>query len=85
MLSSTDEYLIFWKKDGRKITALIPEYDDYLKPDADRVRFSQLPNLKQIDVAGAKHLLVGEPMVHLVLTEIVRVIAPYKLPLPLEI
>jgi alpha/beta superfamily hydrolase len=85
MLSTTDEDLIFWKKDGRKITALIPEYDDYLKPDAARVRFSQLPNLKQIDVAGAKHLLVGEPMVHLVLTEIVRVIAPYKLPLPLEI
>ena len=77
--------LLYWVKDGRPITALVPEHDDYLKPDAARVRFSQMPNLKQIDVAGGKHLLVGEPMVHLVLTEIVKVIAPNKLPLPLEI
>jgi hypothetical protein len=36
-------------------------------------------------VAGAKHLWVGEPMVHLVLSEIVKVIAPSRLPLPQEI
>ena len=85
MLSTTQEDLDFWIKDGRVITALIPELDDYLKPDAARLKFSKIKNLKQIDVAGAKHLWVGEPMVHLVLSEIVKVIAPSKLPLPQEI
>jgi alpha/beta superfamily hydrolase len=85
MLSTTDEDLDFWIKDGRVITALIPEFDDYLKPDTARLKFSRVKNLKQIDVAGAKHLWVGEPMVHLVLSEIVKVIAPSRLPLPQEI
>jgi alpha/beta superfamily hydrolase len=85
MLSTTDEDLDFWIKDTRPITALIPELDDYLKPDTAKLKFSKVKNLKQIDVNGAKHLLVGEPMVHLVLTEIVKVIAPSRLPLPTEI
>jgi len=85
MLSTTEDDLDFWIKDGRPITALIPELDDYLKPDAAKLKFSKVKNLKQIDVAGAKHLLVGEPMVHLVLNEIVKVIAPSRLPLPTEI
>jgi alpha/beta superfamily hydrolase len=85
MLSTTEEDLDFWIKDGRAITALIPELDDYLKPDAARHKFSRVKNLKQIDVAGAKHLWVGEPMVNLVLSEIVKVIAPSRLPLPEQI
>ena len=85
MLSTTNEDLDFWTKDGRPITALIPEHDDYLKPDQARVKFSKVSNIKQIDVEDGKHLWVGEPMVHLVLSEIVRVIAPSKLPLPTEI
>ena len=85
MLSTTNEDLDFWAKDGRPITALIPEHDDYLKPDQAKVKFSKVSNIKQIDVEDGKHLWVGEPMVHLVLTEIVRVISPSKLPLPNEI
>jgi hypothetical protein len=85
MLSTTNEDLDFWAKDGRQITALIPEHDDYLKPDQARVKFSKVPNVKQIDVEDGKHLWVGEPMVYLVLSEIVRVIAPSKLPLPTEV
>ena len=85
MLSTTDEDLEFWIKDGRGITALIPELDDYLKPAAARDKFSKVKNLRQIDVAGGKHLLVGEPMVYLVLSEIVKVIAPSRLPLPTEV
>ena len=85
MLSTTDEDLDFWIKDGRAITALIPELDDYLKPDAAKLKFSKVKNLKQIDVKGAKHLWVGEPMVYLVLSEIVKVIAPSRLPLPEQI
>jgi hypothetical protein len=85
MIATSDEDLEFWKEDGRPITALIPEHDDYLKPEAAKIRFSKLGNVKQINVDGAKHLWVGEPMVYLVLSEIVKVIAPSRLPLPLEV
>ena len=85
MLSTTQDDLDFWAKDGRQITALIPELDEYLTPEAARKRFASISNIKQIDVKGAKHLLVGEPMVHLVLSEIVKVIAPSRLPLPTEV
>jgi hypothetical protein len=85
MLSTTQEDLDFWAKDGRPITALIPELDEYLTPQAAKKRFASVSNLKQIDVKDAKHLWVGEPMVHLVLSEIVKVIAPSRLPLPTEL
>ena len=81
MIATSDEDLEFWKEDGRPITALIPEHDDYLKPEAAMLRFSEVGNIKQINVDGAKHLWVGEPMVYLVLSEIVKVIAPSRLPL----
>ena len=85
MIATDDEDLVFWKEDGRPITALIPEHDDYLKPAQAKIRFSDLPNLKQIDVKGAKHLWVGEPLVYLVLSEIVKVIVPSRFPLPTEV
>jgi alpha/beta superfamily hydrolase len=85
MLATTEVDLEFWIKDGRPITALIPELDDYLTPEAAKLKFSKVKNLKQIDVKGAKHLWVGEPMVHLVLSEIVKIIAPSRLPLAQEI
>ena len=83
MLKEDD--LNFWAKDGRQITALVPELDDYLKPDEAREKFKYVPNINLIPVAGAKHLWVGEPQVHRVLTEIVRIVAPQKLPLATEI
>jgi alpha/beta superfamily hydrolase len=85
MLSTTQDDLDFWAKDGRPITALIPELDEYLTPEAARKRFAGISNLKQIDVKDAKHLWVGEPMVALVLSEIVKIIAPSKLPLATEV
>lgn len=85
MLATDEEDLKFWIKDGRKITALIPELDEYLKPEQAKIKFSKLSNLNQINVIGAKHLWIGEPMVYLVLSEIVKVIAPKHLPLPLQI
>lgn len=77
--------LDFWAKDGRPITALIPEHDDYLKPDEARKRFAVIPQIDLIAVDGAKHLWVGEPYVHRVLSEITRIIAPNRLPLATEI
>ena len=77
--------LEFWAQDGRPIIALVPEYDDYLKPDAARERFKVIPQISIIAVENAKHLWVGEPAVYRVLTEITKVIAPQRLPLPTEL
>jgi alpha/beta superfamily hydrolase len=77
--------LQFWANDGRPITALVPEHDDYLKPAQARERFAAIPQLRLIAVDNGKHLWVGEPMVHRVLTEIVNIIAPERLPLPTEL
>ena len=85
LLDIVEGDLEFWAEDGRPITALIPEHDDYLKPDAARQRFAVIPQMDLIAVDGAKHLWVGEPMVHRVLTEITCVVAPERLPLPTEI
>jgi alpha/beta superfamily hydrolase len=77
--------LLFWAEDGRPITALIPEHDDYLKPAEARQRFAVIPQIDLIAVDGAKHLWVGEPSVHRVLSEITKIVAPERLPLPTEI
>ena len=85
LLDIVDGDLEFWAQDGRPITALIPEFDDYLTPDKAAIRFSVIPHIELIPVEGAKHLWVGEPYVHRVLSEITRVVAPTRLPLPTEI
>ncbi len=85
MKYSTDADLEYWAKDGRPITALVPEFDDYLKPREAADRFKAVPNLKLIAVDGAKHLWVGEPQVYRVLSEIVNIVAPNRLPLATEI
>ena len=77
--------LEFWANDGRPVTALIPEFDDYLKPEAAAVAFKVLSQIKLINVADAKHLWVGEPAVYRVLSEITEIISPQSLPLPTEI
>ena len=85
LLDIIDGDLEFWGTDGRPVTALIPEHDDYLKPDQARERFAVIPQVNLIAVDGAKHLWVGEPYVHRVLSEITQIVAPERLPLPTEI
>jgi alpha/beta superfamily hydrolase len=82
--TSVDSDLEFWARDGRAITSLVPEFDDYLRPDEARLRFAAVKQMKIIAVDGAKHLWIGEPSVHRVLSEITAIIAPDKAPLPLE-
>ncbi|MSV75596.1 MAG: alpha/beta fold hydrolase [Actinobacteria bacterium] len=77
--------LEFWAKDGRPITALIPEFDDYLQPVAAAKAFQIISQIKLINVDEAKHLWVGEPAIYRVLSEITKIISPEKLPLPTEI
>ena len=85
LMKADDEDLKRWSLDGRPVTALIPEFDDYLKPPEAKARFAQLKQINLINVDGAKHLWVGEPYVHRVLTEITKIVAPQRLPLPQEI
>ncbi|MFM1789344.1 MAG: hypothetical protein RLZZ12_693 [Actinomycetota bacterium] len=82
--TTTEEELKFWDRDGRPVVALIPELDDYLKPDEAKKRFETLSQLELIAIKDAKHLWVGEPFVHRVLSEIVQVVNPERLPLPTE-
>ena len=77
--------LEYWAIDGRPVIALVPELDDYLKPAEAIIRFAPLNQINIIAVEGAKHLWVGEPAVHTVLSEITKIIAPERLPLPTEI
>jgi alpha/beta superfamily hydrolase len=83
--TSQNSDLQYWATDGRPVIALVPEFDDYLLPEAAIERFKPLTQVEIIPVEGAKHLWVGEPAVHRVLSEITKIIAPERLPLPTEI
>ncbi len=76
---TTDADLDRWAAAGKPLTALIPEFDDYLRPDQARPRFSRVPSAELVAVDRAKHLWVGEPFVRIVLTEIVRRVNPAAL------
>ena len=82
--TTTQEQLEYWNQDPRPITALIPELDDYLKPDAASQRFGVVPKITIIAVDGAKHLWIGEPSVHRVLSEIRSIVTGDQEPLPVE-
>ena len=55
--TTTNEQLEYWNTDLRPIATLVPEFDDYLQPEAARERFAIVPKLKIIAVHEAKHLL----------------------------
>jgi alpha/beta superfamily hydrolase len=73
-----------WAASGRPLIALVPELDDYLRPDEAAVRFARVPQAQLIGVDKAKHLWVGESYVRIVLNEIVRRLNPDAWPLPTE-
>jgi alpha/beta superfamily hydrolase len=81
---ATAEEVAAWGEDGRPLVALIPELDDYLRPEAAAERFASVPQLELVAVEGGKHLWVGEAQTRRVLDEIVRVVAPASSPLPTE-
>jgi len=82
---SQESDLDFWVNDPRVITAIIPEFDDFLVPVEARKRFAKIEHINLIAVDGGKHLWVGEPSVHRILTEITQLVAPGRLPLTQEI
>lgn len=71
-----------WAHNERRLVAVIPELDDYLRPPEAAERFSSVPELEFVAVEGGKHLWVGETQTYRVLTEIVTRLNPVVLPLP---
>lgn len=78
------EVVAAWRGDPRRVVVLVPEFDDYLRPDEARERFSPITHADVIAVEGGKHLWVGETQTRRVLTEIVAAVNPDALPLPTE-
>ncbi len=82
--TSQESDLAWWANDGRRVIAIVPEFDDYLPPAQARERFAALTQLEMIEVANGKHLWIGEPSVQRVHNEIVKIVNPAKYPLPTE-
>jgi uncharacterized protein len=80
--NATPEHLRIWAESGKPVTCLVPEFDDYLRPDEARQRFAALPQAEVIAVTGARHLLVGHT--ETVLNAIVARVAP-EVPTPLPV
>jgi alpha/beta superfamily hydrolase len=79
---TSEEEVAAWSHSAATIVAVIPEFDDYLRPEEAAQRFAVAPNVEVVPVAGGKHLWVGETQTGQVLTEIVRHLNPAALPLP---
>lgn len=78
-----DADLAGWEATGKPLVALVPEYDDYLRPAQARARFAAAaPTAEVIEIEGAKHLLVGARHTDRVLGEIAVRLAPGSTPLP---
>ena len=81
---ATPDEVAAWAGDDRRMVVVVPEFDDYLRPDEARERFAAVPDATVIAVEGGKHLWVGESQTRRVLTEIVAAVNPDALPLPTE-
>ncbi len=80
---SEPQDLEVWAAAGTPLVAIVPEHDDYLRPDAARRRFAAVPQAEVVAVDRARHLFVGHT--ETVLDEIVRRVAPASYPLPREV
>jgi alpha/beta superfamily hydrolase len=81
---TTPDEVAAWAGNTRKLVAVIPEHDDYLRPIEAAERFASVPEIDLVPVQGGKHLWVGEKQTSRVLSEVVRVVNPSALPLPSE-
>jgi alpha/beta superfamily hydrolase len=79
---ATDTEIGAWAGSGKRLVAIIPELDDYLRPAEARQRFVLVPEIDLVAVDGGKHLWVGESQTRRVLTEVVQRLNPSALPLP---
>jgi hypothetical protein len=76
------EDLEAWALTGKPVTALVPEFDDFLTPEQAVPGFAPLTQARVIPVEGAKHLWVGEKYVRIVLDLLLDAVLPGSRPLP---
>ena len=81
---ASPEEVAAWAGSDKRLVAVVPELDDYLRPAEAAQRFASVPESELVAVEGGKHLWVGESQVTRVLTEIVARVNPVALPLPTE-
>lgn len=89
---ATEEDIRTWAESGKPVKILVPEFDDYLRPEEAKERFATLltnessvaAGTELIGIEGAKHLWVGEKYVRIVLDQIVRTTNPAAAPLTPE-
>jgi len=79
---TSDAEIAAWAGSGKRVVAVIPELDDYLRPAEAAERFASVPEIELVGVEGGKHLWVGETQTSRVLNEIVGRINPAASPLP---
>ncbi len=80
LLWSSADDLARWARSGKPLVALVPEHDDYLRPDAARERFAVVPQAEVVAFPGARHLFVGRA--DQVLDAVVARVVPAASPLP---
>lgn len=68
------EDLEHWAHSGKPVTALIPEFDDFLTPDQAIPALAPLTQARVLPVEGAKHLWVGEKYVRIVLDAVMEAV-----------
>jgi alpha/beta superfamily hydrolase len=77
---TTEPDLALWAESGKPLVAIVPEFDDYLRPEEARRRFAVVPQADVVDVPQGKHLWVGQS--ETVLDLVVSRINPAASPLP---
>ena len=77
---STPDDLASWARSGKPLVALVPELDDFLRPDEARERFAAVPQAEVVAFPGARHLFVGHT--EDLLDAVVARVAPDRAPLP---
>ncbi|MGH3446977.1 MAG: alpha/beta hydrolase, partial [Nocardioidaceae bacterium] len=77
---ATAEHLRAWEASGKPLVAIVPEYDDYLRPAEAQERFAPAPHAEVVAVSEGKHLWVGQA--ERVLDLLVERLNPEAAPLP---
>lgn len=81
---TTPEDLQRWNDLDCPVVCLVPEEDDFLRPEEARQGFAVVPRAQIVVGPGMGHLWVGEPAVRTVLAEIVSRLRPDRGPLVWE-
>jgi alpha/beta superfamily hydrolase len=81
---TSDEELAAWASSGKRMIAVVPELDDFLRPEEATQRFAAVPEAEIVAVEDGRHLWVGESQTRRVLDEIVARLNPAVLPLATE-